>query len=127
MKEQIRKITEAELEVLRVLWKEEELPFARIRSQLEENTRWELSTIKTLLRRLCIKDIVKVEKREVFYYKALICEEEYNCLSIESFIDRVFLGSAKNLIASLVDSKKLSKKDIEELRAMLKDGDEDDD
>jgi len=126
MKEIISRITDSELEILRVLWaSENELTFAEIRTILVEQTDWEVSTIKTLLRRLCKKEVVLATKKEVFYYKALISEEEYLEYSTQSLIDRVFLGSAKNLVASLLGNNKLEKRDIEELREILKEGDKD--
>jgi len=126
MKEIISRITDSELEILRVLWaSENELTFTDIRTILVEQTDWEVSTIKTLLRRLCKKEVVLATKEEVFYYKPLISEKEYLEYSTQSLIDRVFLGSAKNLVASLLGNNKLEKKDIEELRQILKEGDQD--
>jgi len=126
MKEIISRITDSELEILRVLWaSENELTFTDIRTILVEKTDWDVSTIKTLLRRLCKKEVVLATKQEVFYYKSLISEEEYLEYSTQSLIDRVFLGSAKNLVASLLGNNKLEKKDIEELREILKEGDKD--
>jgi BlaI family penicillinase repressor len=53
----------------------------------------------------------------------LVSENEYNEYSTQSLIDRVYSGSAKNLVASLLGSKKLNKKDIQELRSLFKVGD----
>lgn len=118
------KITASEVEVMRVLWDAGcELPMAKIRKILEQKSKWETSTIKTLLRRLCEKGVVKADKREVFYYKPLVTETEYNEYTTQSLIDRLYDGSAKNLVASLLESKKLDASDIAELRSMLKDGD----
>ncbi len=120
------RITDSEVEVMRVLWEGGcELPIADIRKTLEKNSNWEASTIKTLLRRLCEKGVILATKKEVFYYKALVSEAEYNEYSTQSLIDRLFAGSAKNLVASLLGSKKLDKSDIEELRSMFKVGDKD--
>ncbi|KNY29929.1 BlaI/MecI/CopY family transcriptional regulator [Pseudobacteroides cellulosolvens] len=120
------KITDSEAEIMRVLWEAGcELPIAEIRKILEENSNWETSTIKTLLRRLCEKGVVLAIKREVFYYKPLVSEAEFNEYSTQNLIDRLFAGSAKKLVASLVGSKKLNKSDIDELRNMFKVGDKD--
>lgn len=75
--------------------------------------------------RLCEKGVVLATKREVFYYKPLVSEAEYNEYSTQNLIDRLFAGSAKRLVASLLGSKKLNKSDIEELRNMFKVGDKD--
>jgi len=120
----ISKITDSELEVMRVLWEaDSELPIADIRKTLEKSSAWESSTIKTLLRRLCEKGVVVQIKRKVFYYKPLVSEEEYNEYTTQSLIDRLYEGSAKNLVASLLGSKKLNDTDIEELRTLFKVGD----
>ena len=123
----VSKITDSEVEVMRVLWQADyELPMADIRKTLEQKSKWETSTIKTLLRRLCEKGVVLVTKKEVFYYKPLVSETEYNEYSTQSLIDRLFSGSAKNLVASLLGSKKLNDNDIEELRDLFKVGDDSD-
>lgn len=120
------KITDSEVEVMRVLWQAGgELPVAEIRKTLERTSKWESSTIKTLLRRLCEKGVVQAAKREVFYYKPLVSEAEYNEYTTQSLIDRLYSGSAKNLVASLLGSKKLAAADIEELRILFKVGDSD--
>lgn len=122
----VSKITDSEVEVMRVLWKAgNELPIAEIRKTLERESKWETSTIKTLLRRLCEKGVVESIKKEVFYYRPLVSEAEYNEYTTQSLIDKLYSGSAKNLVASLLGSKKLKESDIEELRSMFKVGGKD--
>lgn len=123
MSKLVSKITDSEVEVMRVLWKAgRELPIADIRKTLEQTSNWETSTIKTLLRRLCDKGVVLATKKEVFYYKPLVSEKEYNEYTTQNLIDRLYSGSAKNLVASLLGSKKLNSSDIEELRNLFKVG-----
>jgi BlaI family penicillinase repressor len=122
----VSKITDAEAEVMRVLWEtDQELPIAEIRKVLEQTTNWEASTIKTLLRRLCKKGVVLAIKKEVFYYKPLVSEAEYNEYTTQNLIDRLYSGSAKNLVASLLESNKLDDDDVAELRALFKVGESD--
>lgn len=122
----VSKITDSEVEVIRVLWEAGyELPIADIRKTLEQSSKWEASTIKTLLRRLCEKGVVLATKKEVFYYKPLITEKEYNEYTTQSLINRLYSGSAKKLVASLLGSEKLDDTDIEELRDLFKVGDSD--
>jgi len=118
------KITDSEVEIMRVLWKTGgELSIADIRKALEETSNWESSTIKTLVRRLCEKGVVLGTKKEVFYYRPLVSEADYNEYSTQRLIDRLYSGSAKNLVAALLGSKKLNEDDIEELRTLFKVGD----
>jgi predicted transcriptional regulator len=115
------KIHDSELEVMRTLWESKEaMPLIEIRRVLSIRCGWEDSTIKTLLRRLQAKNIVKLERRGI--YSALVTEEEYNQWSTHAFINKIFDGSAKNLIASLVSNGQLDKKDIEELSVMFNKG-----
>jgi BlaI family penicillinase repressor len=119
----VSKITESEVEVMRVLWEAgEPLPVADIRKKLEQSSKWESSTIKTLLRRLCEKGVVVAVKKEVFYYSPIVSEKEYNDYNTKVLIDRLYSGSAKNLVASLIGNHKLERADIEELRNMFKVG-----
>jgi len=120
----IEKISNSELEVLKVLWEaSRSMTMKEIRSILTINTDWDASTIKTLVRRLCDKEVITADKREVFYYTPAVTESEYNDHSTQSMIDRLYGGSAKSLVASLVDAGKLTDGDIAELRSMFKVGD----
>lgn len=119
-----QKISDSELEVMRVLWGvKQAVTLAEIRKTLSANSEWEDSTIKTLLRRLHSKGVLKQEKRDVYYYTPLVSEEEYEEYTTQTLINKLYQGSAKKLIASLVSSNKLSQEDITELRKMFKVGD----
>lgn len=120
MSDLAKKISEAELTVLELLWEANEpLPVTPIRIQLGEKWGWDASTVKTLLRRLCDKGAVKVEKRDVFYYWPLLSREEYRSWSTGSLVERVYRGSARDLVASLVAEKRLTQADLEELKEIL--------
>lgn len=120
MSDLAKKISEAELTVLELLWEANEpLPVTPIRIQLGEKWGWDASTAKTLLRRLCDKGAVKAEKRDVFYYRPLLSREEYRSWSTGSLVERIYRGSARDLVASLVAEKRLTQADLEELREIL--------
>ena len=112
------KIQDAELEIMRVLWTADEpAALIDIRRELSARCGWEDSTIKTLLRRLCTKGIVKLERRGV--YSAIVTEAEYNQWSTRNYVGKLFEGSAKKLVASLLLNGQLSAEDIAELSAMF--------
>ncbi len=120
MKELAAKISSSELEVLEVLWRSEEpMPIAAIRAALEKTHSWDASTVKTLLRRLREKGAVDCEKRDVFYYWPLLCRKDYQRWSTQSFLQRVYQGSARDLVAGLVECCPLSSEDLSELRDIL--------
>lgn len=121
MNELAGRISDAELEVMKVLWEAEcDLPVTIIREKLQERKGWEPTTIKTLVSRLLGKGVIKQEKFGVFYYTPLVTEKEYNEWVTNSLVDKVYKGSVKNLIAALVSSDELSPEDLKELRDMFK-------
>ena len=120
MLELAEKISDAEFAVLEVLWQADEpLPVPPIRIQLERERGWNASTVKTLLGRLCSKGVIAAEKREAFYYRPMVSREEYQKWSTQSLLKRVYRGSARDLVASLVDTNQLTVQDLEELRGIL--------
>ena len=121
MNKSVEKISDSELEVMRVLWEAgDALPITEIRRSLQSSKGWEATTIKTLVQRLCAKGVLAQEKPNVFYYSPLVSEQEYNDWATGDLIRRLYRGSAKELVAALVRSDGLSKSDVDELRAMFK-------
>lgn len=120
MKELAAKISSSELEVLEVLWQAREpMPIAAIRTALEQTHSWDASTVKTLLRRLREKGAVGCEKRDVFYYWPILAQKDYQKWSTRSFLQRVYQGSARDLVAGLVEGCELTQDDLNELRGIL--------
>ena len=114
------KISDSELEVMKVLWEAEDaLPVTAIRETLAARKGWEATTVKTLVTRLVGKGAVSQEKRKVFFYAPLISEKEYNAWATGNLIQRLYKGSVKDLVAALVSSDELSDEDIAELRSMF--------
>ena len=115
------KISDSELEVMRVLWEAgDALPITEIRRTLRDRRGWEATTVKTLVQRLVGKGVLEQEKRKVFYYRPLVSESEYSDWAVNGMVRRLFRGSAKALVATLVQSDGLSDEDIAELREYFK-------
>lgn len=117
------KISNAELEVMKILWREKKaVTFADIRTELQNNMGWEKSTINTLIRRLVDKGVISAQKQDVLYYTPNVSETEYIQSEEQDFIDRIYDGSAKNFVAALCKRGKLSETDIDELKDFFKMG-----
>lgn len=120
MNQPAEKITDSEYEVMRVLWEAgEPLPIPDIRRTLQTRKGWEATTVKTLVSRLTEKGALIQEKRNVYYYHPAITEAEYNRWATGNLLHRLYRGSVKNLVAALVDSEGLTKRDIDELRDLF--------
>jgi BlaI family penicillinase repressor len=115
-------IGEAELEIMKVVWKSgEAINSSQIGEEVEEKG-WKRTTIATFLARLVEKGALKSEKRgKSLYYTPLISAKEYKKSQVINLIKNVFDGSAKSLVASLFEEKTLTDKDIQELRMIFDD------
>jgi len=119
------KISDSELEVMRILWREKRpISFAEIRTELESKTDWKKSTIQTLVVRLRDKGFITPQEHYVTLYTPNISEEEHVQLEGQNFIDKLFGGSAKNLVAALCRSGKLGEDDVDDLKNFFKMGDD---
>ena len=116
-----KKISDSELEVMRILWREgREMPFGEIRAELEETIGWKKSTIQTLIIRLRDKGVITAHNKYVTMYTPNVTREEYIQSEGGAFVDKLFDGSAKNLVAALFRGGKLNESDIDELKAFFK-------
>jgi len=111
------KIADSELEVMRLLWREKRpLSFAEIRTELENSKKWSKSTIQTLVVRLRDKGAINAQDNYVILYSPNITEQDYLETEKNTFLDKMFDGSAKNLVASLCQNGQLDESDIDELK-----------
>lgn len=76
-KEEAIKISDAEWEVMRVIWTLGETDATTINNVLSEKMQWKLATIKTLLGRLVKKEALQTKQvGKKFFYSAKVSEEE---------------------------------------------------
>ena len=107
------KISDSEWKVMEILWEKGAATQSEVMDALEEN--WNKNTVYTFLSRLEHKSLVAAEgspKR----YAAIIGREECVRQEEESFLNKVYHGSAGQLVAAFVGEGRLTEKD----RAMLK-------
>ena len=114
------RITEAEWEVMAVVWERTPVAASTVFEVLERRKQWTLATVRTLLRRLVNKGALQQEidgKR--YIYTPLITKTECARRESESFLDRVLGRAPSEIILHLVKRADLSKEDIQELRRIL--------
>jgi BlaI family penicillinase repressor len=122
------KITDAELEIMRIFWREGRvLTFSDLR-ELEQTAGWKKTTVQTVMERLrrkgTIAEVPGYDRRgDVAHYTAAVSEREYQMYESESLVGKAFGGSAVKLVAALRSGGKLSDEEIAELREFFK-GDE---
>jgi len=115
------KISDAEWEVMKVIWKNPYCTASTVIDSLKDHKEWKPKTIKTLIRRLLEKEVIGFEAfgREYKYYP-LINEEHCVKEESKSFLQRVYRGSLKSMLLNFIEDDNLSKEDVEELTRILK-------
>ncbi|MBB6671897.1 BlaI/MecI/CopY family transcriptional regulator [Cohnella nanjingensis] len=114
------RISEAESEVMKLLWQKEPLSANEIIEQLKQQMDWSDQTIKTFLNRLLKKEAIRFEKagRNYLYYP-LVSHDEYLKSENKTFLNRVYNGAVGLMCAKFLEEEKLSDADIEQLQQLL--------
>ncbi|MEG0295734.1 MAG: BlaI/MecI/CopY family transcriptional regulator [Clostridium sp.] len=114
------KISDAEWEVMKIIWNNPKITSSEIISLLNDKSQWKSATIKSLINRLLKKGAISFEKKsKEYYYYPLVSEDECIKEESESFLNRVFNGSINSMLVNFVKSESLSNDEIEELKQIL--------
>ena len=122
----IQQISDAELEIMKVVWANREQPtfFSYITDELaaKEKT-WQKNTLITLLNRLVNKGFLnakKIGRRNE--YTPLVSEIEYQTAQTVNFLDKIYEGNVNGLVSNLISGDLLSDSEYEELKKLLEKG-----
>lgn len=116
------KISAAEWEVMKLLWKESPLTSEKIINSLTEKMDWSTQTVKTFITRLLKKEAIGFEKvGRAYNYYPLISEDECIKAENQSFLQKVYDGAVGMLFTRFLEEETLSEEEIEELEQILKD------
>ncbi len=118
--ENIITIGEAELEVMKAIWKSKEaISTPQIEKEIAEHG-WKRSTITTFLARLVNKGAISAEKRgNTMFYTPILTAKQYKKTQVKNLLKTVFDGSAQDLVVSLFEEKTFTENDIAELKAIF--------
>lgn len=120
-------VTEAESVVMDVLWTRHPLGADEVVAALAGREDWQEPTIKTLLNRLLKKGAIRAEKDGRRYLYSPVLEREAWVLGeSQGLLERLFDGRVAPLVAHFSAQRKLSRKDVAELRKLLEEMDDDD-
>lgn len=115
-------ISEAEFEVMKVIWKYAPISTNEVTEKLNQTTDWSPKTIQTMLKRLVTKKALTYEKQSrVFVYTPLVPETEYIRQESNSFLNKYYNGNIVSMLTSYLEDDKLSKTELDTLRHLLSD------
>ena len=114
-------LANAELAIMNLLWSRDRLTARQIREQLySDTTKAQHGTVQRLLQRLEDKGYVERDRSlGVHFFSAAISRQTYAGMQLESLADKLTEGSFAPLITHLVEHKKISRAEIERIRAIL--------
>lgn len=115
-------ISEAEFEVMKIVWKYAPISTNEITDKLLRTTSWSPKTIQTLIKRLVTKGALTYEKQSrVFVYTPIVKESEYIDQKSSSFLERYYDGDITAMLSAYIEHDKLSEAEIDTLRSLLSD------
>lgn len=117
------RISDTEWEIMRIVWAKHPITANEVIGRLmAADASWHPKTARTLLARLVRKKVLDYEAAgRAYVYSPLVSQQDCVATASESFLDRVFGGSLKPMLAHLVEQRKLTAEDLEELKTLLED------
>ncbi|MES9144011.1 BlaI/MecI/CopY family transcriptional regulator, partial [Cutibacterium acnes] len=123
MKNNVPQISEAEWQVMKVLWKTPGLSAAQVSVEVSKENTWSSGTTRTYLRRLIDKGALRFEQDKndsrIYYYYPTINDNEALEYESKSFLSRIVKGKVGVVLASLIEESDLTNEDIIELEDIL--------
>lgn len=120
MRKSLTPLGETEMEILHHVWELEEATVKQVRNRILESREVAYTTIMTVMKNLAEKGYLKYRKEGVSYVYSPAREPDtvrYNLIG--NLIKKVFKGSPKELVQTLVKSEELTKKDFSEIKQMI--------
>ena len=110
------KIFESEYRFCLILWEQEPVNSTRLVQLCKEQLGWSKATTYTVIRRLAERGVLKNENATV---TALVSKEQVQEAELEELVEKTFEGSVPAFIAAFSRSKKLTREDAAQLRALI--------
>jgi predicted transcriptional regulator len=115
------RISDAELQLLQLLWEESPLGATEIAERVPPGRSWSLTTVKTLLSRLVAKGALTTENEgRRFRYRPAIARETVAARQAGGLVDKLFGGRVSPLVAQLAEQREIDPKDLDELEALIR-------
>ena len=115
---QSEQLTTLELEIMKVLWEKGSTNVQTVQQQLERELAY--TTVQTMLNVLLRKGKVKRElTNKAYFYRPVVSRSQVVSQTIEDLINRLFGGSAENLVMSMVETEHLTAEKLSRLNALI--------
>jgi predicted transcriptional regulator len=120
MKEGEAKLTDAELEIMQVVWDLGGGTVRQVHERLNQNRPLAYTTVMTMMGILEDKGhLARTKEGRAYLYEPVRPKSQVIAGMVDDFVGKVFEGSARPLVLGLIKDRKLSKKDIEEIARLI--------
>ena len=117
----LKKLGEAELEIMQVIWDSTSPVTSNyILKELQGRRKWQLSTLMTSRSRLANKGFIICDRSSgTNLYSQVVSESDYKTNAGKHFLEQMYNNSIQNMVATLYSSKMIKEADLTELRNYL--------
>lgn len=120
-KKTITELTEAEWEILNIVWEEQPCAAGTVQEALADRKDWAYTTVKLIMNRMVEKGFLKIEKiRNLQLFRACISRVEARHGELRKMLDRAFGGALTPMLKFLIEHEGLSAEETSELRELVK-------
>lgn len=113
-------LTEAEWALIKAVWELQPCPAPTVQESLATTRAWSYSTVRTLLDRMVGKGLLSAEKlRHLTLYRAVVTREQAQLGELRYALKHAFDGALTPLVQCLLDSEKVSSKQLDQLEALI--------
>jgi BlaI family penicillinase repressor len=114
-------LTEQELEIMKIVWAREVATVRDVYEALLERRKIAYTTVMTMMKILEQKKyLLKTQEDRAYIYRPAKPKNQVIKGMVREFVNRVFNGSAEPLLVHLIEDRRLSQKDLEEIAQMIR-------
>ncbi len=118
-------LTPQELELMKIVWQKRQVTVRDVFETLLERRKIAYTTVMTMMRVLERKGYVKANRVDRAYvYRPARAERQVLRSMVREFVDRVFGGSAQPMLVHLVEDRRLSSKQLDEIERLIREAEE---
>ena len=114
-------LTEAEWEIIQVVWEHEPCAAPTVQEELAARKQWTYSTVKTLMDRMVAKGLLTTERiRNLMLYRSAISRQDAQRGELMKAVKRAFGGAFTPMMQFMLESDALSQKELDDLETMIR-------
>jgi len=114
-------LTEAEWDIIEVVWEHEPCAAPTVQEELAARKKWTYSTVKTLMDRMAAKGLLTTERiRNLILYRSAISQKDAQRGELMRTVKRAFGGAFTPMMQFMLEDNTLSQQELRNLEEMIR-------